>query len=394
MTSRAGKQVGYDAIVSGLRPPADADAILANVRDILPIVAAEASASAREGRLTADMNEAFRRAGVYRVGFSRRHGGPELSLEQQTRMVELVATIDAGIAWNAAILAATGFYAGRLNDEAFAELYPSFDLPTAGSFHPRGRAQRVAGGYRVTGSWMTGSGIHSAAYVLGGCEVFDHDEPILKADGSQLIVGVWLRTAQVEILDDWHVVGLEASGSSGYRVVDAFVPERHSFDRYFEPDPHAEPLNKLVDLPFYSMAGITVGLAQHAVQVAVDWAASRPEVGERALGLIGEAQSLLMAVRDTVYEGIRRIDEAVFTEGVLPSSRVLARGTAPVATDLTRQLVGICAELIGSRVIYESFPLERIMRDLVGVSAHASTSRARYVDVGRTMLADRRADRS
>ncbi|GAA2245430.1 hypothetical protein N1031_15300 [Herbiconiux moechotypicola] len=384
----------HDPLLDGLRPPLDAAAILANVETILPIVAEEASASSELGHLTDRMAAALAAAGVFQVGFAARRGGPELSLTDQTRLVEMIATIDAGVAWNAAILAATGFYAGRLDDEAFAELYPDLDRPTCGSFHPRGRAEVVDGGYRVTGRWKFGSGIHSSHYVLGGVEVFDGGEKVLKDDGSALVLGVWLPVGEVEILDDWQVVGLRGSGSSGYAVDDVFVPAAHSFDRYFTPDPDAEPLNKLVDLPFYSTASIAVGIAQHAVDLAAaelrKRAAGPVPVDARKLGLLGEAESLLRAARAVVYSGVARIDEAVFTPGVLPSASVMARGDAPVAADLARRIVDLCAELMGSQVIYLSGPFERLIRDLVGVTAHASTWRSRWVDVGRTLVEEER----
>jgi len=364
-----------------MEAPTDADAILRNVDAILPIVAAEATESAGIGHLTDTAHEALLRAGVYRAGFSRRRGGPEMTLEQQTLMVEKIATVDAGASWNAAILAATGFYAGRLDDDAYSELYPHMDLPTSGSFHPRGRADLVEGGYRVTGAWSFGSGIHSSSYVLGGCTVFDGDEPVLKENGAPLVIGAWFRTSDVEILDDWHVIGLKASGSSGYRVTDRFVPLGHTFDRYYEPDPFAEPLNKVVDLPFYSMAGIAVGLAQHAVNIARDTLRGSRKPSERQLGLLGESESLLRAAA-----GVRRIDEAIFADGVLPTPGVMARGDAPVATDFARKIIDYCAEIVGSRLIFESFAMERVVRDLVGLTAHASTWRSRWIDVGRTMI--------
>lgn len=369
-----------------LREPVDAAAILANVEAILPILAEEAAESSAIGHLTDRANAAILAAGVYRAGFPSRAGGPEMSLTDQTKMVELVATVDGGLSWNVAILAATGFYASRLSDGAYAELYPHMDLPTAGSFHPRGRADRVEGGYRVTGSWKFGSGIHSARYVVGGAGVFENGEPVLKDDGSQLILGVWLDTDDVEIEDDWHVIGLAASGSSGYRISDHFVPETHSFDRYFEPDPFADPLNKIVDLPFYSMAGIAVGLSQHAVDLAAGALRGKAAPSDRELGLLGEAESLVRAIRAVVYEGVRRIDEAIFAEGELPTPTVMARGDAPIATDLARRAVDICAELVGSRLIFQAFPMERVVRDLIGLTAHVSTWRSRWTDVGRTVL--------
>ncbi|MDO9395470.1 MAG: hypothetical protein Q7T71_02875, partial [Herbiconiux sp.] len=133
-------------LLASLQSPTTTEAILANVAAILPVVDEEAAATSAQHHLTARMGEALRAAGVYRVGFAAHRGGPEMPLTAQTRLAELIATRDASIAWNAAILAATGFYAGRLGDEAFAELYPELDLPTCGSFHPRGRADVVEGG--------------------------------------------------------------------------------------------------------------------------------------------------------------------------------------------------------------------------------------------------------
>lgn len=369
------------------RDPVDADAILANVRDILPIVDAEAATTSAQGFMTTRMGEALRQAGVYRVGFASWRGGPQLTLTQQTRMVEMIAARDASIAWNAAILAATGFYAGRLGDAAFAELYPHLDVPTSGSFHPRGRADIEGDTLRVSGTWKFGSGIRASDHILGGVEVFDGGVQVVKDDGSPLVLGVWLPRERVELLDDWHVIGLKGSGSSGYRAADVVIPRAHSFDRYFTPDPAAEPLNKIVDLPFYSTASIAVGIAQHAVDLAAASLSTKGAPDARRLGLLGEAESYVRAARAVVYAGVERIDDVIFTEGALPSESVMARGDAPVAADIARRVVDICAELIGSQVIYESVPFERLIRDLTGVAAHASTWRARWVDVGRTVLA-------
>jgi alkylation response protein AidB-like acyl-CoA dehydrogenase len=373
----------------GLQPPTTSAAILANVEAILPIVEAEAEATSAQQHMTERMGAALRAAGVYRVGFAARRGGPEMSLTEQTRMAEVIATKDASIAWNAAILAATGFYAGRIGDEAFAELYPELDLPTCGSFHPRGRADLVEGGYRVSGRWKFGSGIKAAHHIVGGVEVFDRGEKVLKDDGSPLVLGVWLPTEQVEVQDDWDTIGLRGSGSNGYRATDVFVPEGHAFDRYFSPDPDAEPLNKLVDLPFYSTAGIAVGIAQHAVDLALESLRAKAGPGPidtRRLGLLGEAESYLRAARAVVYRGVQRIDESIFTPGELPSASIMARGDAPVAADLARRIVDLCAELMGSQAVYTSSGFGVLVRDLAAVAAHASTWRSRWVDVGRTLV--------
>ncbi len=373
-----------------LREPTTSDAILENVTAILPIAEREAKPSNAQGFMTDAMTEACRAAGVFRVGFPRDRGGPEMSISDQTRMVEMVAGIDASLAWNVTVLAATGFYAGRLPDRAFAELYPTLDLATCGSFHPKGVARRVDGGFRVTGDWNFGSGIRSSDHVVAGAEVVDEQgEPVLKPDGSQLTLGVWLPRDEVRLRDDWHTIGLRGSGSQGYGVADAFVPADHTFDRFFAGNADASPLVKHPDLPFYSMGGISIGIAQHAIDIVATELARRSGTrapGERALALLGEADSCVRGMRATIYAGIARLDDEIFTPGVAPSPRALARGDAPFATELARRVLDICVDLYGSKTIYDVNPLEQLVRDLVGLSVHLSTSRAMWARVGQLVL--------
>lgn len=369
-------------------PKTGAD-VLANVRALLPVIRQDADICQAQGHLTDRLTEGFRAAGTYRAGFSRANGGPEMSLADQTEMVEIVATADAGIAWNVCVLAATGFYAGRLSAQARAELYPHLDVPTCGSFHPKARAVQVDGGYRVTGTWKFGSGIRSAERILGGVEVETEDgEKVRKADGSVLTLGVWLPTEQVTLLDDWQVIGLRASASQGYQVDDVFVPADHSFDRFFTPTADAEPLNKHVDLPFYSMAGISVGIAQHALDLATAHLAGMRgrTPTERQLNLLGEAAGYVRAARSLLMDGVRAIDEAIFTPGVVPDEVTMARGDAPLAQEFTRVVIDRCGEIIGSSAIYECYPFERLVRDSTGLTAHASTWRSRWTSVGQAMV--------
>ncbi|MBK6671854.1 MAG: hypothetical protein IPG46_20215 [Actinobacteria bacterium] len=108
--------------------------------------------------------------------------------------------------------------------------------------------------------------------------------------------------------------------------------------------------------------------------------------GERALALLGEADSCVRGMRATIYAGIARLDDEIFTPGVAPSPRALARGDAPFATELARRVLDICVDLYGSKTIYDVNPLEQLVRDLVGLSVHLSTSRAMWARVGQLVL--------
>ena len=83
---------------------------------------------------------------------------------------------------------------------------------------PSGKAERVAGGWKVSGRWSFASGIHATGWMSAG----------VAAEGA--VRGVLLPTKELEILDTWHVVGLRGTGSTDFVARDIFVPEHRSID--------------------------------------------------------------------------------------------------------------------------------------------------------------------
>ena len=83
----------------------------------------------------------------------------------------------------------------------------------AGMLIPLGRAQPVDGGYRISGTWSFGSGIHHAEWVLASAAV--PEEPLPAA-----VRVVVLPRNQVLIHDNWQVAGLKGSGSCDYSIND------------------------------------------------------------------------------------------------------------------------------------------------------------------------------
>jgi len=92
----------------------------------------------------------------------------------------------------------------------------------AGMIGPSGKAEPVDGGYRVTGRWAFGSGIHHADWVIAGA--FLPDQPL--PAGIRMVL---LPREQVVIHDNWQVAGLKATGSCDYSIENVFVPDEMTF---------------------------------------------------------------------------------------------------------------------------------------------------------------------
>jgi alkylation response protein AidB-like acyl-CoA dehydrogenase len=372
--------------------PDSASAVRANARAVLGLVAGEADAIESAGRLTDPVLRAFRAAGLFEMGFPRSRGGLEMRLVDQVSVVAEVARVDASAGWNIAVLNAGGYYAGRLGADAYRELFPTRDLPTAGAFHPPGRAEQVPGGYLVSGNWDWGSGSYHAERIVGGCQVFDGGVPVLEDNGKQRLLGIWLPAGSVRLADNWRTIGLCGSGSTSYAVAEpAFVPAHHAFDREARPNPDADPLNKDVKIAHFPLTGVCLGLAQHAVDIALE--AVRRRGDSPPDSATSQALGGALTEIDFCYAGIldiaRRTDEVIFRPGETLDRVQTARMTAAntVAGNVLRRVLPICLDLVGARHVFETHPMQRVVRDATTALAHAGT-RATHAGALATAVVD------
>ncbi|MFE6744221.1 hypothetical protein [Streptomyces sp. NPDC057686] len=375
----------FDAVLGiELREPVSAAAVIENTRALLPLIAEEADEIEANARLTPRAERAMRRAGVLQMSFPSFRGGLEMPLAQQVEVVAAVAAVDASAGWNLAVLNTGGCYAGRLGDAAYAELYPTRDMPTSGAFHPRGRAQLTEGGFLVTGNWDWGSGSYSAEHVVGAALIFDGDDPVLGPDGRQRFLGLWLPREAIEVAHNWDALGLRGSGSTSYAIrTPTFIPAEYSFDREASYDHSKDPLNRSVLLCHFPLTGVVLGVARHLVNLAADTLRGRlSERGEAKLDS-GIAQALGAAIGevDFAYSGVR--ETARITDDILFSGDVLTpvherRMTAAnaVAALSLRRVVDLCTDLSGSHYIRNTSPLQRVLRDAYGALAHDGTRRS------------------
>lgn len=380
--------------VPPLAEPTSAEAVSSNVGAVIDVVREEADASERAGRITARTARVMRDAGMFQMAFPRRCGGLEMTLEQQVRVVAAVARIDGGSAWNIGVLNATGMYAGRLNDEGYADLYPDRDRPTSGAFHPKGRADKVPGGYMVTGRWDWGSGSYVADHIVGGANVFVDDQPYLRSNGKQAVVGLWLPRPSVVHADNWHTIGVRGSGSSSYSIEEpVFVPEKWSFDREAPASPDADPLNKHVTLAFFALTGVCVGLAQASLDLAVGALRRKSRSGamdQASKKSIGQ----VIADIDAMYVGVldiaRRSDDVVFEPGrvLTPLEEMRLTICNVTAGETLRRAVDVALDVYGSAFVFDGDPMQRVLRDATVALTHAGAKRAQWAGLADLALAD------
>jgi len=375
----------------GIVAPVDGPTVVANAERLGPLIDADADEINHQRTLTPRVLDALRAAGVLRMAFPRRLGGPELRIEEQVAAISAISRHDASIAWSAAILSDSGFYASRLGDEAAAEIYPSLDMGTATAFNPLGVAEVVDGGFVVTGSWRFGTAIRCADVIVAGCTVQRNGAPVLAPDGKPAVIGAFLPREAVEITPAGITVGLTGTGSDDYAVNGVFVAERHSFDRLRPPTVDADPLARHVELPFFTGNGVALGLARHALDLAMGHLDRGPGGPKGAGPLtqlgVAEATACYEAAAAYAMETARMISDTVFGGGLLTRAQQARRMTTNVlVAELCQRTVNASSDIVGAQTIMVGHPFERILRDMLTLAKHGMRQRKRLVDAGEMLL--------
>lgn len=196
-------------------------ALLERLREIAPLLTAEADETERLRELSPAVIEALHASGVFRLGIPRELGGYEASPRQVIEVIEQVASADASAGWAVmALQMITGTTAAYQGRDATEELFGGGGYHLmAGQGTRLGTARRVEGGYRITGSWQFASGLPHASHI---------HTAVFCADTGEALVCTFPKE-EATIVDNWDVMGLQGSGSIDYSTDDLFVPDAYTY---------------------------------------------------------------------------------------------------------------------------------------------------------------------
>ena len=371
-------------------------AILERVRELGPTLRARAPEAERTGRHSDETIADLDATGAFEIGNPAEFGGAELSVRQQLDVVAEVAKWDGSAGWT--VWAGTSInwipagMGARVLDEVFGT--PWVGPRMAGSSHfpaSRGRARRVDGGWIVSGGpWTFATGALWAPYTNLGCIADDGEGPYL--------VALQVPRERLRILDDWHVAGMRATGSDSVALEgeELFVPEYQGVDfRDIAAGAIESGLaGSLWRAPtlgwsFATMAGMSIGIAQGALERFLERSAGRPLRGtvytnqlEAPLTHLmlaevhSKIQSALLMTRANADETDRLGELAAAGTPADPATMQLFSARVLVETAYAAKWCAEAIELLqrnsGSTAIMDFEPIQRSWRDARVITLHGA----------------------
>lgn len=333
-----------------------------------------------------DMVERFKQVGIYRAATPKCFGGSAMPPAEFLRLIERISEADGSAGWVASFGSASTYLAA-LPRESQAELYAKGpDLVFAGGLFPLQPAEQVEGGWKVTGTWKFASGCKGADVLGVGIGA--------AGPGGRPRTAL-LPASQVDIVENWEVVGLKGTGSHDLRLDGVFVEDRWTFIRGGEATID-EPLYRYPTIAYAAqvLAVVNLGLGRAALDEVTRMASGggitgAPKLADRAYVRIevGKAEADLRGARSFFYDATEEVWASILAGNpVTPEQVSLLRLAAVHVSRAGAAAVQRAYSLAGTSAIYLGNPLQRYLRDSMVVTQHAFLSDGMYDGAGAVFL--------
>jgi 3-hydroxy-9,10-secoandrosta-1,3,5(10)-triene-9,17-dione monooxygenase len=366
-------------------PRIEESRVKAIAESLIPELSSRALQTEKDRRVPAENIKLLHNSGLLGIFRAKRWGGSELSMRAHVDAVATIAKGCGATAWVLGVYHAHDYIIGHMSEKAQEEIYTTGDInAVAAVIGPRGKAIRKAdGSYVLNGFWPFASGNSASHWLLLGAEVFD--EVGNKLDEGDFAVPV----GDVERIDDWHVAGLQGTGSNSVRCSDVAIPS-HRFISLPAILENQTPIFASSDAPaIYKCQGgpalgmfiatSALGAARRSLEefrkvvpgkkvlytshVSHEWSALQIALGEAA-SMIHQAELVFYRCADDVDEYARR------SEKMPMETRGRIRMDITVVPRLCRDAVQKLLTIGGASGLSLKSPIQLNFRNLQAATMH------------------------
>ncbi|MDB5570899.1 MAG: acyl-CoA dehydrogenase [Hyphomicrobiales bacterium] len=357
--------------------------LLARAESLIPALRERAEAGEKAGKCPDETVRDYVANDLLRVCQPSRYGGFDMGYDVLCEIIQTLARGDGSQAWTYMVLADNPLKLAAYEIAAQDDVWKEDDtkrLTVAVS--PVGRARAVDGGVVWNGEHGFCSGVDHADWVM--CGGFEYDEAGRKGRGLSVVV----PKSDIEVIDDWRVIGLAGTGSKSFKVKDVFVPAHRILDKAANDAGrgpgtlyYTAPVTRLPrgGVSAVTYTAVVVGVAQGFLEEFLKITGPRKSRNGAvaAHGAIQASVGLASAeieAAERMYLGAVRETMQVLERGETCSEQMQVQGkrNACYAAQLCLQAVQRLFNIAGGRALYVDSPLQRMFRDCFAAAAHHS----------------------
>jgi 3-hydroxy-9,10-secoandrosta-1,3,5(10)-triene-9,17-dione monooxygenase len=314
----------------------------------------------------------------------QQYGGYELDPQDFFRMHMAIAEGCMSTAWAAGIIAVHAFQIALMDKRAQDDVWVNDPLKihtrVSSAYAPMGKVEAVEGGFKFSGQWGWSSGSNHCTWaLLGG---------IVPGEGYRTFL---IPKADYEILDTWHSMGLQGTGSNDILVKDAFVPDYRThkqMDGFNLTNPGAAVNNAyLYQIPWAQVfvrvvCTPAIGACKDAIRLYMDAASkkfsmdpSKHSTDPSTLERIAAAENIIDEM-ETIL--LRNFDEMVAAAqaGTVPpiEKRAKYRYQASLVIEKSLQVIDSLFSMAGGSSVFLGSDIQHRFLDIHTARAHVANN--------------------
>ena len=372
----------------------DAGQLLSQLDALRDLIESCADADEQASKLSDEVLDALEQAELFKIMAPRAVAGMEAHPLQVIEALRKLSYFDGSTGWYCQAAVTGPAVAGAfLGDRAIEEIFCSSGRATcAGQAAPTGKAEKVADGYRISGSFSFGSGTPNASWIVGGYILHDNGVPVLRDNGQPVMLIAFAPRSKVEFVGNWDVLGLRGTGSYDFRVVEQVIHRDFAFDVGNPEQKRGGPLYRMgfMAIPCLSHSGFALGCTRRALDEWTEYARKKKRLPS---GTMSEMETYQKELAQS-HARLRSADAYVrSTFDALYS----AAEQGHISDDLKLD-VRLCASNVissGAQISQQAFTsstttalrngskIQRCFRDLQAGNAHVMTGEQSFIGAGR-----------
>lgn len=364
------------------QPELTEEALLEGARRVGELAESQAKQAEEDASVSSEVVELMKEVGITQMMVPKNQGGPDVSLRTFVKVLRKVANYNVSAAWLTFLYPLHNMLPAYLPKESQEKIYNDGGL-IADIFAAVGEAERVEGGYRVSGKWNFVSGINHASWVGVGVKV-DNGE------GGKEVILPMLYKDQFTIVENWDTFGLRGSGSNQIIVEDVFVPD----DMIFMPEQAEEirrpadddyekdyPLYHVPLFPafYFGFPVMAVGAAERMIEEFKKATEKRVRLMDgvresespRSQRVMAEITTELKTAEALLDKYITLLEEYEENGAETPNSEFFALRTKIIKT--TTEIGMRILLTLGGGALYKGGPIELFFRDIVSLATHKTS---------------------
>ena len=200
----------------------------------------------------------------------KQYNGLGLPFSEGLQILQKTAKIDGSLGWFITLCSGANYFSRNLKPTIAHQLFSSQKTCFGGSGMLGGTAEKQNDYYIVNGLWHYATGAPYLTHFTLNAKLIENGNEILDENGEPKFLSFILDKSQVELIPTWKSMGMVATSSHSFEVINQKVHQDYSFiyNEFYSDD--------LVEkIPFRVFADLTLlvnylGMAEHFLEKSLE----------------------------------------------------------------------------------------------------------------------------